>query len=81
MKAAVEGKIRATSQGAPPTVLKSGYLLKKGSGLRREWARRFFEVDSAGMLDYCSSKVPPPPPPSFRPCDESFMNWVASDIT
>lgn len=56
-KAAVEGQIRSTWQGGAVTVLKSGYLLKKGSGLRKEWARRFFEVDSAGMLDYRSSKV------------------------
>lgn len=59
MKAAVEGQIRATWQGGAVTVLKSGYLLKKGSGLRKEWARRFFELDSAGMLDYRSSKVGP----------------------
>ena len=52
--------IRATaaSKGAQVTVLRQGYLLKKNSGgLRREWKRRFFVLDSSGMLYYYSAKV------------------------
>jgi Arf-GAP with coiled-coil, ANK repeat and PH domain-containing protein len=60
MKAEVEQHIRATaaSKGSQITVLKQGYLLKKNSGgLRREWKRRFFVLDSSGMLYYYSAKV------------------------
>jgi PH domain len=55
VKAEVEVHIRATaaSKGAQVTVLRQGYLLKKNSGgLRREWKRRFFVLDSSGMLYY-----------------------------
>ena len=34
-----------------------GYLLKKSTGLRKEWKRRYFVLDSLGMLYYFSSKV------------------------
>ena len=59
----IEGYIRATaaSRGQKVTVLKQGYLLKKGTGLRKEWKRRFFVLDSLGMLYYFSAKVRPPP--------------------
>ncbi len=59
MKAEVERHIRATaaSRGGQVTILKQGYLLKKGGGLRREWKRRFFVLDSSGMLYYYSAKV------------------------
>lgn len=55
----VEGYIKATaaSGGAQVTALKQGYLLKRSSGMRREWKRRFFVLDSAGMLYYYSNKV------------------------
>lgn len=55
-KAAVDGQIRKTCRGGAVNIIRSGYLMKKGSGLRKEWARRYFELDSAGMLDYRSSK-------------------------
>ncbi len=34
-----------------------GYLLKKSSGMRKEWKRRFFVLDSLGMLYYFSNKA------------------------
>jgi Arf-GAP/coiled-coil/ANK repeat/PH domain-containing protein len=34
-----------------------GYLLKKSSGIRKEWKRRFFVLDSLGMLYYFSNKA------------------------
>ncbi len=71
MKAEVEQHIRATaaSKGSQITVLKQGYLLKKNSGgLRREWKRRFFVLDSSGMLYYYSAKVQQP---SVIPCSDT----------
>ena len=57
--AGIEGYIRATkeSSGEVVTVLKQGYLLKRSSGMRREWKRRFFVLDSLGCLYYYSNKV------------------------
>ena len=57
--ASIEGYIRATkeSSGEVVTVLKQGYLLKRSSGMRREWKRRFFVLDSLGCLYYYSNKV------------------------
>lgn len=54
----LETYIRATSAsgGQHITVLKQGYLLKQSSGLRKEWKRRFFVLDSQGMLYYYSNK-------------------------
>ena len=48
-------------------VLKQGWLLKRSSNMRREWKRRFFVLDSSGMLYYMSNKVlaPPAPQPSL----------------
>lgn len=63
--------IRATaaSKGAQVTVLRQGYLLKKNSGgLRREWKRRFFVLDSSGMLYYYSAKVVMRFPAVRMPC-------------
>ena len=37
-----------------------GYLLKKSSGIRKEWKRRFFVLDSLGMLYYFSNKARSP---------------------
>ena len=33
-----------------------GYLLKQSSNFRKEWKRRFFVLDSQGMLYYYSNK-------------------------
>ncbi|KAK9807526.1 hypothetical protein WJX72_001570 [[Myrmecia] bisecta] len=56
--AEIEGYIKATQQsgGTHVTVLKQGYLLKRSSNMRREWKRRFFVLDSLGMLYYYSNK-------------------------
>ena len=34
-----------------------GYLLKKTGGMYKEWKRRYFVLDSLGMLYYFSNKV------------------------
>ena len=59
--ASIEGYIRESedSQGSIVTVLKQGYLLKRSSNIRKEWKRRFFVLDSLGMLYYYSNKVCP----------------------
>lgn len=44
------------SGGAQVTVLKQGYLLKQSSSFRKEWKRRFFVLDSTGILYYYSAK-------------------------
>ncbi|MCJ1423625.1 hypothetical protein MMC29_001509 [Sticta canariensis] len=51
--------IRATAatNGRQITALRQGYLRKRGSGMRREWAKRFFVLDSQGQLYYYSDKV------------------------
>lgn len=58
LAAEMEGYIQATqaSGGAQITVLKQGYLLKQSSNFRKEWKRRFFVLDSQGMLYYYSNK-------------------------
>ena len=48
------------SQGSVVTILRQGWLLKRSSNMRREWKRRFFVLDSLGMLYYYSNKVLPP---------------------
>lgn len=45
------------SQGGVVTVLRQGWLLKRSSNMRKEWKRRFFVLDSLGMLYYYSNKV------------------------
>ena len=59
LKPSLAGKRKQRHSLAPTqvTVLKQGYLLKKSSGLRKEWKNRFFVLDSSGMLYYYSAKV------------------------
>ncbi|KAL3136510.1 hypothetical protein ABBQ38_005760 [Trebouxia sp. C0009 RCD-2024] len=53
-----EGYIKQSvaSQGSVVVILRQGWLLKRSSNIRREWKRRFFVLDSLGMLYYYSSK-------------------------
>ena len=44
------------SEGREVTILKQGYLLKRSSKMRGKWQRRFFVLDSTGMLYYYSTK-------------------------
>jgi Arf-GAP/coiled-coil/ANK repeat/PH domain-containing protein len=52
LAAELEGFIRATQEsgGALVTVLLQGYLLKQSSKIKSQWHRRFFVLDSNGML-------------------------------
>ncbi|KAI7840581.1 hypothetical protein COHA_005734 [Chlorella ohadii] len=58
LAADLETYIRQTqeSRGQQITVLKQGYLLKQTSDFRKAWKRRFFVLDSQGMLYYYSTK-------------------------
>lgn len=51
--------MRATqaTKGAEITVLRQGWLHKRAGGMRRDWKRRWFVLDSQGMLYYYSEKV------------------------
>eukprot|EP00850_Spirogloea_muscicola_P010361 SM000060S19693 [mRNA] locus=s60:675953:682119:+ [translate_table: standard] len=48
---AIEAVMAATPDGKVQTI-KQGYLLKRSSSLRGDWKRRFFVLDSRGMLYY-----------------------------
>ncbi len=45
------------TQGTVVTVLRQGWLHKRSTNMRREWKRRFFVLDSLGVLYYYSNKV------------------------
>ncbi|DBB01590.1 TPA: hypothetical protein ACH3X1_000238 [Trebouxia sp. C0004] len=44
------------SQGSIVTPLRQGYLHKRSTNMRREWKRRYFVLDSLGVLYYYSNK-------------------------
>eukprot|EP00850_Spirogloea_muscicola_P001294 SM000005S17091 [mRNA] locus=s5:65035:71307:- [translate_table: standard] len=48
---AIEAVMAATPDGKIQTI-KQGYLLKRSSSLRGDWKRRFFVLDSRGLLYY-----------------------------
>lgn len=45
------------TQGGKVVILREGWLLKRSSNMRKEWKRRYFVLDSLGMLYYYSNKV------------------------
>lgn len=47
----IEAVMQSTPRGKVQTI-KQGYLLKRSSSLRGDWKRRFFVLDSRGMLYY-----------------------------
>ncbi|KAG0615040.1 hypothetical protein M758_5G009800 [Ceratodon purpureus] len=47
----IEAVMQSTPKGQVQT-LKQGYLLKRSTNLRGDWKRRFFVLDSRGMLYY-----------------------------
>ena len=51
--------MRATvaSQGNDVVALKQGYLHKRSTGMINQWKRRYFVLDSAGILYYYGNKV------------------------
>ena len=54
----VAADVKATGHGAGVTVLKEGFLLKRSQkGVVRTWDRRFFTLNSQGLLFYQSAKV------------------------
>lgn len=50
------------TQGGKVVILREGWLLKRSSNMRKEWKRRYFVLDSLGMLYYYSNKVLGLPP-------------------
>ena len=57
------------SQGSIVTPLRQGYLHKRSTNMRREWKRRYFVLDSLGVLYYYSNKVQPEQDGSTEPLD------------
>ncbi|XP_068646936.1 ADP-ribosylation factor GTPase-activating protein AGD4-like isoform X2 [Aristolochia californica] len=51
----IEALMQSTANGKVETI-KEGYLLKRSSGLRGDWRRRFFVLDSHGSLNYYRTK-------------------------
>ncbi|XP_020573257.1 ADP-ribosylation factor GTPase-activating protein AGD4-like isoform X4 [Phalaenopsis equestris] len=51
----IEALMLSAANG-PVQTIKQGYLLKRSSGLRAEWNRRFFVLDSHGALYYYRHK-------------------------
>ena len=41
--------------------IRQGYLSKRSSNLRGDWKRRFFVLDSRGMLYYYRKQITKPP--------------------
>ncbi|XP_073002196.1 ADP-ribosylation factor GTPase-activating protein AGD4-like isoform X3 [Typha latifolia] len=52
----IEALMNSTANGEVQ-VIKQGYLLKRSSGLRGDWKRRFFVLDSHGTLYYYRNKL------------------------
>ncbi|KAK1270431.1 ADP-ribosylation factor GTPase-activating protein AGD3 [Acorus gramineus] len=67
----IEAVMQSASKGKVQTI-RQGYLSKRSSNLRGDWKRRFFVLDSRGMLYYYRKQ-------SSRPSAESAMDqmdWI-----
>ncbi|ONM03407.1 Discolored-paralog2 [Zea mays] len=56
----IEAVMQSTSKGKVETI-RQGYLSKRSSNLRADWKRRFFVLDSRGMLYYYRKQITRPP--------------------
>lgn len=56
----IEAVMQSTSKGKVQTI-RQGYLSKRSSNLRADWKRRFFVLDSRGMLYYYRKQITRPP--------------------
>ncbi|KAG8048099.1 hypothetical protein GUJ93_ZPchr0008g13791 [Zizania palustris] len=52
----IEAVMQSTSEGKIQTI-RQGYLSKRSSNLRGDWKRRFFVLDSRGMLYYYRKQI------------------------
>ncbi|WOH05464.1 hypothetical protein DCAR_0624881 [Daucus carota subsp. sativus] len=80
----IEAVMQSTSEGKVQTI-KQGYLSKRSSNLRADWKRRFFVLDSRGMLYYYRkqwSKLSVPGAPSAQKPSETgpglLSRWLSS---
>ncbi|ONM03418.1 Discolored-paralog2 [Zea mays] len=67
----IEAVMQSTSKGKVETI-RQGYLSKRSSNLRADWKRRFFVLDSRGMLYYYRKQITRPPVESA--VDQ--MDWI-----
>ena len=81
--ATFESYIKETeeTQGTVVTVLRQGYLHKRSTNMRREWKRRFFVLDSLGVLYYYSNKVSLTAISTMPMQHESLCNKAAQNRT
>ncbi|KAF0900013.1 hypothetical protein E2562_026254, partial [Oryza meyeriana var. granulata] len=56
----IEAVMQSASKGKVQTI-RQGYLSKRSSNLRGDWKRRFFVLDSRGMLYYYRKQINRPP--------------------
>ncbi|WVZ91965.1 hypothetical protein U9M48_038068 [Paspalum notatum var. saurae] len=56
----IEAVMQSASKGKVQTI-RQGYLSKRSSNLRGDWKRRFFVLDSRGMLYYYRKQITRPP--------------------
>ncbi|KAL6644455.1 hypothetical protein ACP70R_016063 [Stipagrostis hirtigluma subsp. patula] len=56
----IEAVMQSSSKGKVQTI-RQGYLSKRSSSLRGDWKRRFFVLDSRGMLYYYRKQITRPP--------------------
>ncbi|KAM0890366.1 hypothetical protein ACQ4PT_027156 [Festuca glaucescens] len=56
----IEAVMQSSSKGKVQTI-RQGYLSKRSSNLRGDWKRRFFVLDSRGMLYYYRKQITRPP--------------------
>ncbi|KAK8451583.1 hypothetical protein SEVIR_6G234000v4 [Setaria viridis] len=56
----IEAVMQSSTRGKVQTI-RQGYLSKRSSNLRADWKRRFFVLDSRGMLYYYRKQITRPP--------------------
>ncbi|CAO2184462.1 unnamed protein product [Urochloa humidicola] len=56
----IEAVMQSSTKGKVQTI-RQGYLSKRSSNLRADWKRRFFVLDSRGMLYYYRKQITRPP--------------------
>lgn len=48
----MEIKMSLATRGQRVVTLKQGYLFKRSSNMRGDWKKRFFRLDSRGVLSF-----------------------------
>ena len=71
----IASEVRATAEGQGVGVLKEGFLLKRSQkGMVRSWDRRYFTLNSLGVLHYQSAKVGRPHRACWAHCGHQWLS-------